>query len=90
MEKKKKSRSKKQVIFLVAAGYSLGIVGYLLLFIPVLLGDEHGHYERGWIFAGMFFLLEIVAIIILVTVMPDVIALDEEKRRERAEKKQEK
>ena len=83
MEKKKKSRSKKQVIFLVAAGYSFAFLGFLLLIILALLCDEQGHYENCWIFFGMFFLSEIVAFIMLTTVLPDVIALDEEKRRKK-------
>lgn len=78
MKKDRKPKSKKQVIAAEAIACVSFLLGMVCIFIPGILSDENGHYENGWVFALIFLGLMILAIVLLVSVMPDAIAMEVE------------
>lgn len=75
-EKEHRFKSRKEVIALEIIGVVSFILGFVSILIPAVLSDDEGHYENGWIFLILFFVLLTLSVVVLLYVLPDAAALE--------------
>lgn len=80
MKKERKPRSRKQIIATEAIACISFILGIIAILIPGILSDENGHCENGWVFFLLSLGLMILSIVLFVSVMPDAMVLELEKK----------